>query len=65
MSSVFIIVMFFRQISYLVGSILYIPVPHVEHTPLIAGRPFFILTLVAFFISRFALHLTQYPVSAN
>ncbi len=36
------------------------PVPHVGHTPLRAGRPFFILTSTASAISLFALHFTQY-----
>jgi hypothetical protein len=40
------------------------PVPHLEQTPFIAGRPFFIVTFCAFAISRLALHLTQYPISA-
>jgi hypothetical protein len=38
---------------------LYVPVPQAGHTPLGAGRPFFILTSTAFAISRFALHFTQ------
>jgi len=40
--------------------ILYIPVPQVGQVPFIAGLPFFIVTGVGFFISFFALHLTQY-----
>ena len=41
------------------------PVPQTEQTPFIAGRPFFIVTLVALLISLFILHFTQYPVSAK
>ncbi len=44
--------------------ILYIPVPHVEHLPFIAERPFFIVTFSVSFISFLALHFTQYPTSA-
>jgi hypothetical protein len=47
-----------------VGRILYIPVPHLEQVPFIAGLPFFIVTFCASFISDFALHFTQYAVSA-
>jgi hypothetical protein len=39
--------------------ILNILVPQTGHTPWVAGLPFFIVILVASFISRFALHLTQ------
>lgn len=35
-------------------------VPHVGHVPLTAGLPFFSLVSLGFFISLFALHLTQY-----
>jgi len=41
--------------------ILYITVPQVGHFPLIALRPFFVVTSIASVISFFALHLTQYP----
>ena len=41
--------------------ILYITVPQVGHLPLIALRPFFVVTSIASVISFFALHLTQYP----
>ncbi|MBN1559278.1 hypothetical protein JW998_03465 [candidate division KSB1 bacterium] len=50
--------------GYCFGRILYMPVPQTEHFPFMAGRPFFIVTFSAFFISRFALHFTQYPTSA-
>ena len=36
-------------------------VPHVGHLPLIALRPFFMVSSTASMISFFALHLTQYP----
>jgi hypothetical protein len=42
-------------------SILNITVPHVGHLPLMALRPFFIVSSTASVISFFALHLTQYP----
>jgi hypothetical protein len=42
-------------------SILNITVPHVGHLPLMAFRPFFIVSSTASTISFFALHLTQYP----
>jgi hypothetical protein len=35
--------------------------PHVGHLPLIALRPFFIVSSTASAISFLALHLTQYP----
>lgn len=38
----------------------YNPVPHFGQRPFIAFRPFFIVTCVPSFISRFALHFTQY-----
>jgi hypothetical protein len=41
--------------------ILNITVPHVGHFPLMAFRPFFIVSSTASIISFFALHLTQYP----
>src|SRR5512136_1115992 len=41
--------------------ILNITVPHVGHLPLIALRPFFIVSSTASAISFLALHLTQYP----
>jgi hypothetical protein len=41
------------------GSILYIPVPQLGHTPFKAGRPFFIVTSTALAISFLALHFTQ------
>ena len=41
--------------------ILNITVPQVGHLPLIALRPFFIVSSTASMISFFALHLTQYP----
>jgi hypothetical protein len=36
-------------------------VPHVGHFPLIAFRPFFIVSSIPSMISFLALHLTQYP----
>src|ERR1051326_4511482 len=41
--------------------ILYITVPQVGHLPLIALRPFLVVTSTASTISFLALHLTQYP----
>jgi len=41
--------------------ILNMTTPHVGHLPLIALRPFFIVSSTALAISFFALHLTQYP----
>ena len=41
--------------------ILNITVPQVGHLPLMALRPFFIVSSTALEISFFALHLTQYP----
>ena len=35
-------------------------VPQTGHVPCVAGLPFFRVTLVAFWIFRFALHLKQY-----
>jgi hypothetical protein len=40
--------------------ILNIFVPQLEHVPVVAGLPFFIVMAVGFFISFFALHFTQY-----
>ena len=41
--------------------ILNMTVPQVGHLPLMALRPFFIVSSTAFEISFLALHLTQYP----
>jgi hypothetical protein len=41
--------------------ILNMTVPHVGHLPLIALRPFFIVSSTPSIISFLALHLTQYP----
>ena len=41
--------------------ILNMTVPQVGHLPLIALRPFFIVSSIALAISFLALHLTQYP----
>ena len=41
--------------------ILNMTVPQVGHLPLMAVRPFFIVSSTAFMISFLALHLTQYP----
>jgi len=40
--------------------ILYIVVPHVGHSPFVAGLPFFIVTDLGFFISLLARHFIQY-----
>lgn len=37
-----------------------IVVPHTGHVPFVAGLPFFKVTGFGSFISRFALHFTQY-----
>jgi hypothetical protein len=42
-------------------NILNITVPQVGHLPLMAFRPFFIVSSTASTISFLALHLTQYP----
>lgn len=39
-------------------------VPHTTHCPCIAAFPFFMVISCGSFISRFALHLTQYAISA-
>jgi hypothetical protein len=41
--------------------ILNMTVPHVGHLPLMALRPFFMVSSTASTISFLALHLTQYP----
>jgi hypothetical protein len=41
--------------------ILNMTVPHVGHLPLMALRPFFIVSSTASTMSFLALHLTQYP----
>ena len=38
------------------------PVPHSEHLPLVALRPFLSVVGVGSTISRFVLHFTQYAV---
>jgi len=38
-------------------------VPHLGQVPFTAGRPFFIVISLGSFISRFALHFTQYAVT--
>ena len=40
-------------------------VPQVGHLPLMALRPFFMVSSTASMISFFALHLTQYPSGIN
>ena len=45
--------------------ILNITVPQVGHLPLMALRPFFIVSSTALEISFLALHLTQYPSGIN
>ena len=40
--------------------ILNIFVPQIEHIPVVAGLPFFIVTFFSSFIDLFDLHLTQY-----
>ena len=42
--------------------ILNIVVPHSLHLPRVAGRPFFIVTGCALWISRLSRHFRQYPV---
>ena len=44
---------------YLAAPILNIFVPHFEHFPSVAGRPFFIVICLASAMGCFALHLTQ------
>jgi hypothetical protein len=44
--------------------ILNMPVPHVGHVPFMALRPLAMVTSAAFFMSRFALHFTQYASTA-
>ena len=46
-------------------SILNMTVPHVGHLPLMALRPFFIISSTPLEISFLALHLTQYPSAIN
>jgi hypothetical protein len=46
------------QLSYL--PIQNMLVPHVGHTPFVAGLPFFIVTALALFISFLDLHFIQY-----
>jgi hypothetical protein len=48
---------------FFVGKILYMPVPHFEHVPFTARRPFFpkATSFHPSAISLFALHFTQYP----
>ncbi len=41
-----------------------IPVPHLGQVPFMAFLLFFIVILLGFFISRLALHLTQYAFTA-
>lgn len=45
--------------------ILNMTVPQVGHLPLMALRPFFMVSSTALEISFFALHLTQYPSGIN
>jgi hypothetical protein len=49
-----------ERLRYFALPILYMPVPHVGHTPFVAGLPFFMVTAVASFISRCVLHFRQY-----
>ena len=44
---------------YFLPRILYIPVPQTEHLPLMALRPFFMVTSTLSLISLFALHFMQ------
>jgi hypothetical protein len=46
-------------------SILNMTVPQVGHLPLMALRPFFMVSSTPFEISFLALHLTQYPSDIN
>ncbi|MFM2414775.1 MAG: hypothetical protein RI911_468 [Candidatus Parcubacteria bacterium] len=41
------------------------PVEHLVHVPFMAKRPGFISTFEVSFISDFALHFTQYPITAS
>jgi hypothetical protein len=45
--------------------ILNILVPHTGQTPWVAGRPFFMVMALGFFISLLVRHLTQYPCMAT
>ena len=47
----------------MLAPILNILVLHTGHVPSVAGRPFFIVTGLAFVISRVVLHFMQYPVA--
>jgi hypothetical protein len=49
------------EVDTLPPRILNITVPQVGHLPLMALRPFFIVSSTASVISFLALHLTQYP----
>jgi hypothetical protein len=49
--------------AYLLAPILNILVPHSEHVPCVAGRPFFMVVGLASLIWRWVLHFIQYPVA--
>ena len=49
---------------YLALPILYMPVPQTGHAPFVAGLPFFIVTGVASFISRWVRHFRRYASKA-
>ena len=49
-----------RDPDYLFLPMRNIAVPHVGHTPLVAGLPFFMVTALALFISFLERHFTQY-----
>lgn len=50
----------FFSLNYSVLPILIIPVLHTGQVPFVAGLPFFKVTACGSFISRLALHFTQY-----
>lgn len=64
MVSLAVIQSYVTQFVYFFGMIRYTPVPHLAQTPFMAGRPFFMVTFWALLISDFALHFTQYAISA-
>ena len=58
----------FKHNAYFLPRIRYIPVPQTEQVPFIARRspPFpGMVTSTGSFISRFCLHLTQYPITGS
>jgi len=51
---------FKKEKNYALPIILNMPVPQVGHSPFIAFLPFFMVVSLAFFMSLFVLHFTQY-----